>query len=92
VSHALSRAQLGAAPGATGRPIGPPPQPDAGERHLPLAGLLLAIGGLWIGVPLFDLATGAAPPLPDLGAVGVGILLGLGGAQLLWGLDVLLRR
>jgi hypothetical protein len=54
--------------------------------------LLLAIGGIWITVPLLDLISGARPPLPDLGPAGSILLVSIGVGQALWGLDLLLRR
>jgi hypothetical protein len=89
----MSPTKLSAAPGAARRPIGSPELPDAVSRpQMLLAGLLLAIGGIWIVVPLLALLTGARPPLPDLGTMGVGILLAVGVGQALWGLHLLLWR
>jgi hypothetical protein len=53
--------------------------------------LILAIASVWIAVPLLALL-GGRPALPELGVVGHGILLAIGIAQLLWALDLLLRR
>jgi hypothetical protein len=76
---------------AARRPAGSPPQPDGGDRRTLLAGLLLAIGGIWITVPLMDLITGAPPPLANLGTAGSALLVAIGVGQALWGLDLLLR-
>ncbi len=78
---------------AVRKPAGPPEPPNAaGRRQMLLAALLLVIGGVWIGVPLRALLTGARPPLRDLGIVGMGLLLAAGIGQALWGLNLLARR
>jgi hypothetical protein len=89
----MTATNFGSPPGSAPRPVGPPPLPDAGKRqHMLLAVLLLAIGGIWIAVPLLALVNGGPPPLPQLGKGGVGALLAAGAGQALWGLDLLLRR
>jgi hypothetical protein len=88
----MSQTRLGPIAGAAGRPGRPPPRPDGDQRRALLGGLLLAIGGIWIAVPLLDLVTGAPPPLPDLGTAGAWFLAAVGIGQALWGLDLLLRR
>jgi hypothetical protein len=89
----MSHAKVGPAPGAARRPVSRPELPNATNRQqILLAGLLLAIGGIWTVVPLLALLAGARPPLPHLGPVGVGVLLAIGVGQVLWGLDLLVRR
>jgi hypothetical protein len=92
VSRAMSHIQPGPILSAARRPAGSPQQPDSGDRRALRAGLLLAIGGIWITVPLLDLVTGAPPPLPDLDTTGSVLLVAIGIGQALWGLDLLLRR
>src|SRR5688500_4062023 len=60
--------------------------------RLLLGALVLAIGGVWIGVPLRTLVGGAPPPWPGLGVAGSCALLAVGACHLLWALDLLLRR
>ena len=60
--------------------------------RLLLGALVLAIGGVWIGVPLRALASGSPPPLPGLGVAGSCALLAVGAGHLLWALNLLLRR
>lgn len=85
--------KVGPASPAARHSIGAPELPDALSRpQMLLASLLLAIGGIWIAVPLLALLTDARPPLPDLGTVGVGVLVAAGAGQILWGLNLLLRR
>ena len=60
--------------------------------RLLLGALVLAIGGVWIGVPLRALLSGAPPPLPGLGFAGSCALLAVGACHLLWALDLVLRR
>jgi hypothetical protein len=57
-----------------------------------LGGLILAIGSLWIALPLLPPVTGAPPLLPGLGDAGIGALVAVGVGQVLWALDLLLRR
>lgn len=67
--------------------------PAAGRREqVLLGGLLLAIGGIWIGVPVLALIAGGPPPLPDLGPFGICALIAVGAGQALWGLGLLVRR
>jgi hypothetical protein len=54
--------------------------------------LVLAIGSVWIGVPLRALVSGGPPPLPGLGVAGSCALLAVGAGHLLWALDLLLHR
>jgi hypothetical protein len=68
-------------------PVGRSAEPD----HLLLGLLVLAIAGVWIAVPLLALLVGR-PALPGLGPLGSCLLLAIGIAQLLWALDLLLRR
>jgi hypothetical protein len=68
-------------------PVGRSAEPD----RLLLGLLILAIAGVWIAVPLLALL-GLRPALPDLGPLGDGALLLIGLAQLLWAVDLLLRR
>ena len=89
----MPRAKIGPALRAGGQPVDLAELPDAGGgQPALLAGLVLAIGSIWIVVPLVSLLTGAQPPLPDLGTVGICILLTVGVGQVLWGLNLLLRR
>jgi hypothetical protein len=88
----MSQAHIVPMSGAARRSVRRQRQPDTGDRQLLLGGLLLAVGGIWIMVPLLHLLTGAPPPLPDLGTAGTGILLVVGAGQALCGLDLLLRR
>ena len=66
--------------------------PTRPRDRLLLGALVLAIGGVWIGVPLRALVSGAPPPLPGLGVAGSCALLAVGAGHLLWALDLLLRR
>jgi hypothetical protein len=93
VSHTMSEAKGGPLPRAARQLVSAPQLRAAGRREqVLLGGLLLSIGGIWIGVPMLALMSGAPPPLPDLGPFGVCILLAVGAGQALWGLDLLLRR
>ena len=87
----MTQAEIVPPPLAVDRPAAPPVQPDGGDRQSLLGGLLLTIGAIWITVPLLGLMTGAPPPIPDLGAVGTGLVLAVGAGQALWGLHLLLR-
>jgi hypothetical protein len=94
---AKSRAAIAgaaAAPPVPGQAIElPPPASDATRRDRTLLGLLfLAIGGIWVGLPLHALLSDAPPPLPGLGAAGACALIAVGAGHLLWALDLLLRR
>jgi hypothetical protein len=76
-----------------GRPIDLPAPAGGTQRDRMLLGLLvLAIGSVWLGLPLLALLSGAPPPLPGLGPVGSCGLMAVGVGHLLWGLDLLLRR
>lgn len=78
MSHALSHSDT--------------PRRCEGEPDHPLlGGLILAIAAIWVGVPLLALADGR-PALPSLGPAGSCSLIAVGLVQLLWALDVLLRR
>ena len=57
-----------------------------------LGGLILAIGSVWIVLPLLPLISKAPPPLPGLGIAGSCGLVAVGVAQVLWGFDLLIRR
>jgi hypothetical protein len=59
--------------------------------HPLLGALILAIAAIWIAVPLLALAAGR-PALPSLGPAGSCSLVAVGVVQLLWALDLLLRR
>jgi hypothetical protein len=81
-------------PPAAGRAIDLPGSAGGARPRdrLLLGALVLAIGGVWIGVPLRALLGGAPPPLPGLGMAGSCALLAVGAGHLLWALDLLLRR
>ncbi|HSA80581.1 MAG TPA: hypothetical protein VLE23_07140, partial [Geminicoccaceae bacterium] len=55
-------------------------------------GLILAIGSVWIALPLPPLITGAPPAVPSLGVAGTCGLVAVGIGHVLWALDLLLRR
>ena len=79
----------------SGREVGWLPGPAGGTRQQDrklLGGLVLAIGSVWIAVPLLALVAGAAPPLPDLGTAGSCSLVAVGAAHALWALHLLLHR
>jgi len=59
--------------------------------HPLLGALVLAIAGVWIAVPLLALAEGRTA-FQNMGIAGSCSLVAVGVAQLLWALDVLLRR
>lgn len=89
----MPQVKVSRAPAPAGRPVDLPELPGAGNRpQILLGGLVLAIGAIWIVVPLLPLVIGARPPLPDLGDAGIGVLVAVGAGQVLWGLDLLLRR
>lgn len=71
-----------------------PGRPACGERRdgRPIGALIVAIGMLWLAVPLP--AWLGAPPLASTGVgyAGVWASLGIGLALTLWGLRVLVRR
>jgi hypothetical protein len=64
---------------------------EVAPDHALLGALVLAIAGVWIAVPLLALAEGR-PALQNLGIAGSCSLVAVGVAQLLWALDLLLRR
>jgi hypothetical protein len=70
------------------------PGPDLATRRdrMLLGGLILAVGSVWISLPLLPLITGAPPPLPGLGVAGICSLMAVGVGQVLWALDLLIRR
>ena len=70
------------------------PGPDQATRRdrMLLGGLILAIGSAWIALPVLSLITGAPPPLPGLGVAGTCGLIAPGIGQVLWALDLLIRR
>jgi hypothetical protein len=89
----MPRARIGPAHKVRGQPIDlAQPSGVGGRRPILLAGLVLTVGSIWIAVPLFALLTGARPPLPDLGVAGTCVLFTVGVGQVLWGLNLLLRR
>jgi hypothetical protein len=69
-------------------------RPAAGVRRdgRPIGALILAIGTLWLAVPLPALLGGAPFPIAELGRSGAWASLGIGVALVLWGLRVLMRR
>jgi hypothetical protein len=70
-----------------------PERPAHGERRdgRPIGALILAIGGLWLAVPL-PAWLGAPFPIAELGHAGAWASLGIGLALSLWGLRILIRR
>jgi hypothetical protein len=68
--------------------------PAIGERRdgQLVGGLILAIGTLWLAVPLRALLGIAPHPIADLGLSGTYGSLGVGIALMLWGLRILMRR
>ena len=70
------------------------PGPDQATRRdrMLLGGLILAIGSAWIALPVLSLITGAPQALPGLGVAGTCGLIALGIGQVLWALDLLIRR
>ena len=70
------------------------PGPDLATRRdrMLLGGLILAIGSVWVVLPLLPLISTAPPPLPGLGMAGSCGLIAGGVGQVLWGLDLLIRR
>jgi hypothetical protein len=69
-------------------------RPAIGERRdgRPIGALILAIGTLWLAVPLPTLLGNAPFPIVELGRSGAWASLGIGMALVLWGLRTLLRR
>jgi hypothetical protein len=83
---------MAASPNPPGTAADPLPLRHTVEPDHPLLGaLILLVAGVWIGVPLLALADGR-PALPSLGPIGSYSLVAVGIVQLLWALDVLLRR
>jgi hypothetical protein len=74
----------------TAAPLRRAPREVAPDHPL-LGALVLAIACVWIAVPLLALAEGREA-LQNLGIAGSCALAAVGVAQLLWALDVLLRR
>jgi hypothetical protein len=88
----MARAEVSTPP-PPGRAIELPGPDQATRRERMLLGaLILAIGSVWIALPLLPLVTGAPPALPDLGGAGICALVTVGIGQVLWALDLLLRR
>lgn len=69
-------------------PTGAGPRPDQAL----LGGLILAMGSIWIAVPLLTLLADGRLPLPGLDTVASCILLAVGAGHVLWALNLLLRR
>jgi hypothetical protein len=74
--------------------VDPGKRPAVGARRdgQPIGALILAIGALWLAVPLPALLGGAPFPIAELGRTGVWASLGIGIALVLWGLRIVLRR
>ena len=74
--------------------VEPGKRPAVGERRdgQPIGALILAIGMLWLAVPLPALLGGAPFPIAELGRGGAWASLGIGIALVLWGLRILMRR
>jgi hypothetical protein len=74
--------------------VDPGSRPAVGARRdgQPIGALILAIGTLWLAVPLPVLLGGAPFPIPDLGRGGAWASLCIGIALVLWGLRILMRR
>jgi hypothetical protein len=74
--------------------VDPGEQPTIGARRdgRPLGALILAIGMLWLAVPLPALLGGAPFPITELGRGGAWASLGIGIALVLWGLRIVMRR
>ncbi len=89
----MPRAMSGPARRTGGQPLDFSELPgDESPRQTLLAGLVLAVGSIWIVVPLYAFLTGGPPTLPDLGVAGICVLVTVGVGQALWGLNLLLRR
>lgn len=88
----MAKAEVSTPP-APGRAIDLP-GPDLTTRRdrVLLGGLILAVGSLWIALPLLPPVTGAPPPLPGLGGAGICGLVAVGVGQVLWAFDLLIRR
>jgi hypothetical protein len=89
----MAQAEVVSTPPPPGRAIDLP-GPDQATRcdRMLFGGLILAIGSVWIALPLLSLISGAPPPLPGLGVAGMCSLVAVGVAQVLWALDLLIRR
>jgi hypothetical protein len=74
--------------------VDPGEQPTIGARRdgRPLGALILAIGMLWLAVPLPALLGGAPFPITELGRGGAWASLGIGIALVLWSLRIVMRR
>ena len=74
--------------------VEPGKRPAVGARRdgQPLGALILAIGMLWLAVPLPALLGGAPFPIAELGRGGAWASLCIGIALVLWGLRILTRR
>jgi hypothetical protein len=70
-----------------------PVRPATGQRRdgRPIGALILAIGMLWLAVPL-PVWLGAPFPIAEFGHAGAWASFGIGLALALWGLRILLRR
>lgn len=68
--------------------------PAVGDRRdgRLVGGLIMAIGALWLAVPIEALAGMAPHPIADFGRGGTYGSLGVGIALVLWGLCILMRR
>jgi hypothetical protein len=74
--------------------VDPGKRPAVGARRdgQPIGALILAIGTLWLAVPLPALLGGAPFPIAELGRGGAWASLCIGIALVLWGLRILVRR
>ena len=72
----------------------PGKRPAVGARRdgQPIGALILAIGMLWLAVPLPALLGGAPFPIAELGRGGAWASLCIAIALVLWGLRILTRR
>lgn len=68
--------------------------PAVGDRRdgQLVGGLVMAIGALWLAVPLHALIGSASHPIADLGHGGSYASLAVGISLVLWGLRILMRR
>ena len=74
--------------------VDPGGRPALGARRdgQPIGALILAIGTLWLAVPLPALLGDAPFPIAELGRGGAWASLCIGIALVIWGLRILLRR
>jgi hypothetical protein len=74
--------------------VDPGKRPAVGARRdgQPIGALILAIGVLWLAVPLPALLGSAPFPIAELGRGGAWASLCIGIALVLWGLRILIRR